>query len=107
MAIDVLTKWLHEPRALVPLLWLAQSNADAHRLMMAARGLGWLGDRTAAPTLARLLRDPQQSFVVRVAAAQSLGLLGGALAKEALEKALADARPSVVRAAAEALERIN
>jgi hypothetical protein len=106
LAVDVLTKWLHEPRALTPLLLLVGSEADAHRRVMAARGLGWLGDRSAAPALAALLQDPQQTFILRVAAAKSLGLLGGAFARETLEKALADARPSVARAAAEALEQL-
>src|SRR3990172_9481171 len=95
MAIDVLTKQLHEPRAIIPTAILAGSEVDAHRLVMAARGLGWLGDRAAVPVLTNLLLNPGKPYVARVAAAQSLGLLGGELARAALSRASNDARPSV------------
>lgn len=107
MAVDVLAKRLREPRALVPLSILAQSDVDAHRLVMAARGLGWLGDRAAVPVLAALLMDPEKPFVARVAAAQSLGMLGGEQAITALSRSLADARPSVRQACAQALEELK
>lgn len=107
MAIDVLTKRMGEPRAFVPLSLLAQSDVDAHRLTMAARGLGWLGNRAAVPVLAALLMDPRKPFVARAAAAQSLSMLGGEQAEDALKRTLADARPSVRQACAQALQKLK
>lgn len=106
MAIDVLTKWLHEPRTIVPLLFLLQGDVDAYRMVMAARGLGWLGDSTAIPALVDLLHDKTRPFVARVAAAQALGQLGGEPAEANLRQATTDERPSVAEAAAQALEEI-
>lgn len=106
MAIDVLTKWIHEPRAITPMRMLLSSDADAHRLVMAARGLGWLGDRAAVAPLADFLLDPRKPFVARVAAAHSLGLLGGEKAVDVLKRACTDKRPSVASAASKALLRL-
>lgn len=106
MAVDVLTKWLHEERAVVPLLYLLSSDVDAHRLVLAARGLGWLGDRAAVPALAGLLLDPDKPFVSRIAAADSLGLIGGKQAQMALQQACASERTSVAAAASRALRRL-
>jgi HEAT repeat protein len=106
MAIDVLTKWLHEPRTITPLLLLLQGDVDAHRLVMAARGLGWLGNRAAIPALITLLLDQARPFVARVAAAQALGQFGGESAKFALQQATADERPSVAHAAILALKEL-
>jgi HEAT repeat protein len=103
MAIDVLVDWLHEPRAVTPLLMLLQADVDVHRLVMAARGLGGLGDRAAIPLLSRLLSDPTKPFVARIAAAKSLGQLGGATAETALRLAANDERPSVAQAVRQAL----
>ncbi len=106
MAIDVLTKRIHEPRAITPMQMLLSSDADAHRLVMAARGLGWLGDRASVAALADFLLDPLKPFVARVAAAHSLGLLGGEEAIEVLKRACMDKRPSVAKAASEALQSL-
>ncbi|HEY5572396.1 MAG TPA: HEAT repeat domain-containing protein [Anaerolineales bacterium] len=106
MAIDVLTKQLHEPRAIIPIAILARSEVDAHRLVMAARGLGWLGDHAAVPLLTDLLLNPDKPYVTRVAAAQSLGLLGGERARAALRRASKDARPSVRQASAQVLQKL-
>lgn len=103
MAIDVLTKWLHEPRAITPLLLLLQSDVDTYRMVMAARGLGWLGDRTSSPALVNLLLDHTKPFVARIAAAQALGQLGGEPTETALRQATSDQRPSVAQAAAQVL----
>jgi hypothetical protein len=103
MAIDVLTKWLHEPRTIVPLVLLLEGDVDSHRFVMAARGLGWLGDRAAIPALRLLLFDPAKPFMARVAAAQALGQLGGQTAKLALQQATTDERSSVAQAAVQAL----
>lgn len=107
MAIDVLTEWLHDQRALTPLLILLQSPADAHRLVMAARGLGNLGNPAAIPALIDLLQDAQRPFVARIAAAQALSKLGGSPSREALERAATDSRPSVAEAALQALEHME
>ena len=58
LAIDILTGWLHEPRAVEPLCDLLDHATDAAILKQAATGLGRLGDRQAVPVLTRLLQDP-------------------------------------------------
>ncbi len=103
MAIDILTDWLHDQRALAPLLILLESPVDAHRLVMAARGLGHLGNPAAVPGLIDLLQDTQRPFVARAAAARALGQLGGDQARDALQQAVSDTRPSVGYAAREAV----
>jgi len=107
MAVDVLTKRLHEPRAIVPLMILLQQDRDPYPLVLAARGLGWLGNSQAVPALARLLLDENKPFVARIAAAEALGSLGGGNAHRALEQATASRRPSVVKAATRALEQLR
>ena len=107
MAIDILTEWLHDQRALDPLLALLKSPVDAHRLVMAARGLGHLGNPTAVPSLIDLLQDAHRPFVARVAAAHTLGQLGGDSAREALQQSVYDIRPSVANAARQALMLIE
>jgi HEAT repeat protein len=107
MAVDVLTKRLHEPRAIVPLMILLQQDTDPYPLVLAARGLGWLGDPQAVPALSRLLLDENKPFVARIAAAEALGSLGGGKAYRALEQATASQRPSVVKAATRALEQLR
>jgi hypothetical protein len=106
MAIDVLTERLHDQRALNPLLILLQSPVDAHRLVMAARGLGRLGNQAAVPVLIYLLQDTEKPFVARISAAQALGRLGGKMARDALQQAISDERPSVADAARRALSLI-
>lgn len=103
MAIDVLTMKMHEPRALIPMRILLRSPVDAHRLVMAARGLGRLGNPEAIPDLIAILQNPEQPFVARTEAARALGQLDGPLARRALEQARSDPRPSVARAAEMAL----
>ena len=107
MAIDVLIEWLHDQRAVIPLLILLQSPVDAYRLVIAARGLGRLQNPVAVPRLIDLLHDAQSPFVARIAAAQALGRLGGGQALEALRQALSDPRPSVAKAASQALRQIE
>ena len=107
MAVDVLTRWLHEPRAIVPLTILLSRKADPYPLVLAARGLGWLGNSQAVPALAELLLNENKPFVARIAAAKALGDLGGESAQNALEQATASRRPSVVKAATRALEQLQ
>jgi HEAT repeat protein len=106
MAIDVLTTWMHEPKAVIPLLSLLQSPTDAHRLVMAARGLGRLGDNAAVPALIEVLKNAELPFVARIASAQALGELGGKDARQALEQASHDPQRNVARAAQETLEKL-
>jgi len=103
MAVDVLTKWLHEPRAIVPLIMLLGRKDDPYPLVLAARGLGWLGDPQAVPALARLLLDENKPFVARVAAAEALGSIGGPEALHAIHRARRSPRSSVAKAATQAL----
>ena len=106
MAIDMLTKWLHEPHTTVSLLILQQGDVDMHRIVMSAHSLGWLGDRVLIPALVNLLFNQAQPFMARMAAAQALGQLGGEPAEIALQQATTDERPSVAQAAAQALKEM-
>jgi HEAT repeat protein len=107
MAVDVLTKWLHEPRALVPLTMLLERKDDAYSLVLGARGLGWLKNTTAVPALERLILNEEQPYVARVEAATALGQIGGRESAYALEQAQNSPRSSVADASAQALEKIN
>lgn len=107
MAVDVLTRRLHEPRAIVPLtLLLARSNDPAAQ-MLGARGLGWLLAKPAVPVLAEFLLDESQPYVARVAAAEALGQIGGQEARQALQQATRSPRPSVAAAALRALNQFR
>lgn len=107
MAVDVLTKWLHEPRAIVPLTMLLERKNDPYPVVIGARGLGWLRASAAIPTLAKLLLDESQPYVARVAAAEALGQIGREDSRYALEQAKQSPRPSVVYAAHQALREIQ
>lgn len=107
MAVDVLTKWLHEPRAIVPLTMLLERQGDPFPLVLGARGLGWLGDAAGIPSLVKLLRDESQPYVARVAAAEALGRIGGEESLRALEEAQRSPRPSVREAASRAVAQIQ
>jgi len=107
MAVDVLTKWLHEPRTIVPLIMLLDRKDDPYPLVLAARGLGRLGDPQAVPRLVELLLDENQPFVARIAAAEALEKIGGEDAYLALKQAVGSRRPSVAAAPARALDRLR
>jgi HEAT repeat protein len=77
MAVDVLTKWMHEPRAVVPLVMLLERTHDPYSQVIGARGLGWLKAGPAVPALVELLLTEDQPYVSRVAAAEALGEIGG------------------------------
>lgn len=106
MVVDVLTKWLHEPRAIVPLTMLLEGRSDPYPLVMGARGLGWLRDAAAVPALAKLLLNEDQPYVARVAVAEALGRIGGEESIMVLEKARRSPRSSVAEASDAALERL-
>ncbi len=107
MAVDVLTKWLHEPRAILPLTLLLERKNDPYSLVIGARGLGWLGDAAAVPVLAKFLLNESQPYVARVAAAEALGRIGGEESIQVLEQAAGSPRPSVAEAALESLHKIE
>lgn len=107
MAVDVLTQWLHEPRAVVPLTMLLERKNDPYPLVIGARGLGWLGDAVAVPALAKILLNESQPYVARVAAAKTLGRIGGEESIQALNQAVQSSRPSVSDAALESLREIK
>jgi HEAT repeat protein len=104
LAIDVLTNWLREPRAVEPLCDLLDRSTDAAILKQAAVGLGRLADGRAIPALARLLTNPSRAFVARQAAADALGQIGGVAAQRILQTALDDPLASIRAAAQRALE---
>jgi hypothetical protein len=107
MGVDVLTKWLHEPRATISLtMLLERKNDDPYPLVMGACGLGWLRDPAAVPVLERLLLDETQPYVARVAA-EALGQIDGEESDHALEQAKKSPRSSVVDAANKALLQIE
>lgn len=93
MAVDVLTKWFHEPRAILPLTILLDRKGDPYPLVIGARGLGWLRDAAAVPALAKLLLNESQPYVARVAAAKALGQIGGEESVQALDQAVQIPRP--------------
>ncbi len=107
MAVDVLTKWMREPRAIVPLLMLLDRMGDPFPLVIGARGLGWLGNPEAVPALSALLLDEAKPYVARVAAAGSLERIGGENVRCALQQAKGSPRPSVAEAVARALEQLR
>lgn len=107
MAVDVLTKWFHEQRAVVPLSMLMERDGDPYPQVIGARGLGWLGNPAGIPALATLLLNEEQPFVARVAAAEALGKIGGKESRQVLEKARKSPRPSVTEACTRALEHIK
>lgn len=107
MAVDVLTQWLHEPRAIVPLTMLLERKNDPYPLVIGARGLGRLGDRATVPALAELLLNESQPYVGRVAAAEALRRIGGEESIKVLEQACQSSRPSVAEAANRALESLR
>lgn len=103
LAIDILTRWRPEPRAVEPLCELLNHATDAAILKQAALGLGRLRDQRAAPALSRLLLNGSRAFVARQAAAEALGQIGGAEARQALQVALNDDLASIRIAAQRAL----
>ncbi len=107
MAVDVLTKWLHEPRAVVPLTMLLERREDLYSQVLGARGLGWLKAASAVPVLTKHLLDEGQPYVSRVAAAEALERIGGKEAFQTLEQAQASPRTSVAEAARKALMQIQ
>ncbi len=107
MAVDVLTKWFHEPRAIIPLTMLLEREGDPYPQVIGARGLGWLRDAAAVPALEKLLLNEEQPYVARVAAAEALGQIGGEESRRALEQARKSPRSSVAEASIRALERIR
>jgi HEAT repeat protein len=104
MAVDVLTKWMHEQRAVVPLIMLLERSRDPYFQVIGARGLGWLQARQAVPELVKLLLAEDQPYVSRIAAAEALGQVGGQEAARALELAINCPRHNVAEAAARALK---
>lgn len=106
MAVEVLTRWRHEPRAIVPLSLLLARRDDPSAQVLGARGLGWLQAESAVPMLARLLLDESRPYVARVAAAEALGQIGGEEARQALQQATQSPRPSVTTAALRALAQL-
>ena len=107
MAVDVLTKWFHEQRAVLPLTLLLEREGDPYPQVLGARGLGWLGNPAAVPALAKLLLNEEQPYVARVAAAEALGQIGGQEAHDVLEQARKSPRSSVAEASARALEQFR
>jgi len=107
MAVDVLTKLLHEPRAIVPLTMMLERKGDPYPLVIGARGLGWLGNSEAVPALAKLLFDENQPYVARVAAVEALEKIGGEESIHVLERAQSSPRPSVAKASRHALKSLR
>ncbi len=107
MAVDVLTRYLHEPRAIVPLTLLLERKNDPAAQVLGARGLGRLRAESALPALDALLLDENQPYVARVAAAEALGQIGGQEARQVLQQAAHSPRPSVAAAALRMLDTLR
>jgi HEAT repeat protein len=106
MAVDVLIKWLHEPRAFLPLTLLLKRTDDPYPLVIGARGLGWLGNKAAVSALAKLLLNESQPYVGRVAAAEALSGIGGKESIDVLSQARQSPRSSVAEACNQALQKL-
>lgn len=107
MAVDVLTRRLHEPRAIVPLTLLLARRNDPAAQVLGSRGLGWLRAESAVPALVALLLDESRPYVARVAAAEALEQIGGQEARQALQQATQSPRPSVAAAALRTLDTLR
>ncbi|GEM_PF-2146963 len=107
MAVDVLTKRLHEPRAIVPLIMMSHSQGDPYLLVLSPRGMGWLGDPQTVPVLVELLLDEEKPFVARIAAAEALGSIRGGEALQTLNRAQRGPRPSVAKTATKAMTQFQ
>jgi HEAT repeat protein len=107
LAIDVLTRMLHEPRAIVPLIELLDYSRDAAILKQAALALGEFGDPRAAEPLRELLTTPSTALVVRLACVEALGRIGGPVAASGLRWALSDVNQSVRGKAATVLSQLE
>lgn len=107
MAVDVLTRRLHERRAIVPLTLLLARRNDPAAQVLGARGLGRLRAESAVPALGALLLDEGQPYVARVAAAEALGQIGGQEARQALQQATQSPRSSVAAAALRTLDTLR
>ncbi|MBN2256282.1 MAG: HEAT repeat domain-containing protein [Anaerolineaceae bacterium] len=105
--VDVLTRMLHERRAVIPLIQLLHMKGDPYPLVIAARGLSRLGDPQAVPALVKLLLDENNPYVARVAAAEALGKIGGDSAIQALKQARSSPRKSVAKEAVKALDYLE
>lgn len=89
---------LRSPRARPLLVEMLESDAPSVRAL-AAVGLGLLGSRADARTLATLAAAPDQEPIARAAAAFALGVLGGDAAEDVLGR-LVEAPDPALRGAA-------
>lgn len=90
LAIDVLTYQMHEPGAIVPLIDLLHSDADAAVLKQAVLALGYFQDARAVEPLVELLENENTPLVARHAAVAALAQIGGPRAIGGIRSALVD-----------------
>lgn len=106
LAAHVLGEIMREPRAIEPLIALAETSPDPYLARSAIRGLGHQRDPRIAPALARRLQRPSTSVVVRLAIIEALAEIGGPETEPALRYALADDSPTVRALARRALDAL-
>jgi cyclophilin family peptidyl-prolyl cis-trans isomerase/HEAT repeat protein len=92
--------WVESP-LLRPFLLAATSASDPFSRVLAARGLGALGDRSSVGQLERLTRDPDEA--VAIEALRALAAIGDARGTQAAATVLRANRPTIVREALRAL----
>jgi HEAT repeat protein len=75
--------------------------------VLGARGLGWLRARSAVSGTTKLLLDEEQLYISYMTAADAPGRIGAEETLRALRPAVMSPPPSVVEAAARALNQVR
>mgnify|MGYP005844955629 CR=1 FL=1 len=76
LAIQVLSEFMGERRAIPPLIALLETAHDAYVLKAAVDALGRFADARAVPGLRRLILSPEAALVVRASAVDALARIG-------------------------------
>lgn len=95
LAIQVLSEFLGERRAIPALIALLATAGDAHVLKSAVDALGRFGDARAVPGLQRLVLNPDTALVARAAAVGALARIDTSEVRDILAL-VAGQDPSVV-----------
>jgi len=76
LAIQVLSEFMGERRAIPPMIALLETAGDAYVLKAAVDALARFADARAVPGLRRLILNPDTALVVRAAAVDALAGIG-------------------------------
>jgi HEAT repeat protein len=106
LAIMVLSKLMHEPRAIQPLIDLVETSTDGYVVSLAVEALGRFADPHAVAPLGRVALRHGTPLVVRVAVVEALAQIGGPEALDFLQRMQDDTSPSVRERVARLLLRV-